>query len=90
MDGGPDSISKLSSFSDSPSAAGCSNSSSCSESCPVVSLLERLHAPTVSELSRKRKIDANLPPVGKKCSTQMVRKFNPQSVHFGIIFNVSV
>ena len=56
MDGGPDSVSELSSFSDSPSAAGCSNSStssSCSESHPVVSLLERLHAPTVSELSRK-------------------------------------
>ena len=56
MDGGPDrsdSVSELSSFSDSSSAAGCSNSSSCSESRPVVSLLERLHVPTVSELSRK-------------------------------------
>ena len=74
MDGGPDSIS------DSPSAAGCSSSSNSSESRPVVSLLERLHAPTVSELSRKRKIDANPPPAGKKCSTQMVRKFDSQSV----------
>ena len=80
MGGGPDTISELSSFSDSPSAAGCSNSSSCSESHPVVSLLERLHAPTVSELSRKRKINTNPPPVGKKRSTQTVRKFNPQSV----------
>ena len=83
MDGGPDrsdSVSELSSFSDSYSAAGCSNSSSCSESRPVVSLLERLHVPTVSELSRKRKIHANPPPVGKKRSTQTVRKFDPQSV----------
>ena len=80
MDGGPNSISELSSFSDSSSAAGCSNSSSCSESCHVVSLLERLHAPTVSELRRKRKIHANPPPVGKKRSTQVVRKFDPQSV----------
>ena len=80
MDGGRDSVSEVSSFSDSPSATGCSNSSSCSESRPVISLLERLHAPTVSELSRKRKNDANPPPVGKKCYTQTVRKFDLQSV----------
>ena len=80
MDGGLDSVSEVSSFSGSPSATGCSNSSSCSKSHPVISFLERLHAPTVSELSRKRKIDANPPPVGKKCSTQMLRKFDPQSV----------
>ena len=53
MDGGPDSIGELSSFSDSPSAAGCSSFSSCSESHPGASLLERLYAPTLSELSRK-------------------------------------
>ena len=39
-----------------------------------------MHAPTVSELSRKRKIHANPPPVGKKRSTQTFRKFDPQSV----------
>ena len=71
---------ELSSFSDSSSAAGCSNSSCCSQESRPVSLLERLHAPTVSELSRKRKIHANPPPVGKKRSTQTVRKFDPQSV----------
>ena len=79
-----DSVSGMSSSSEGPSAAGCSSSSSCSESRPrrpVVSLLERLRAPTVSELSRKRRIDANPPPpAGKKRSTQTVRKFDPQSV----------
>ena len=79
-----DSVSGMSSSSEGPSAAGCSSSSSCSESRPwrpVVSLLERLRVPTVSELSRKRRIDANPPPpAGKKRSTQTVRKFDPQSV----------
>ena len=42
------------------------------ESCPIMSLLERLHVPSASELGRKRKIDANpVPPKGKKCSTQL-------------------
>ena len=43
-----------------------------------MSLLERLRAssaPSASELGRKRKIDANIPPLkGKKRSTQNVRK----------------
>ena len=40
-----------------------------------MSLLERLRAPSASELGRKRKIDANPPPPkGKKHSTQNVRK----------------
>ena len=40
-----------------------------------MSLLERLRAPSASELGRKRKIDANPPPPkGKKRSTQNVRK----------------
>ena len=34
----------------------------------VNSLLSRLHRPTSSELSRKRKVNRNPPPKGKKCS----------------------
>ena len=45
-------------------------SSDC-ESRPIVSLLERLRAPSASELGRKRKIDANpAHPKGKKRSTR--------------------
>ena len=41
------------------------------ESRPIVSLLERLRAPSASELGRKRNIDANpAHPKGKKRSTQ--------------------
>ena len=51
------------------------------ESSPIVNLLERLRAPSASELGRKRKIDANpAPPKGKKRSTQNLRKFDPKSV----------
>ena len=52
---------------------GCdaSTTSSDCESRPIVSLLERLHAPSASELGRKRKIDANPAHLkGKKHSTQ--------------------
>ena len=39
-----------------------------SSSSTVTSLLSRLHRPTSSELSRKRKVDRNPPPKGKKRS----------------------
>ena len=46
-----------------------------------MSLLERLCAPSASELGRKRKIDANpAPPKGNKYLTQNWRKFDPKSV----------
>ena len=46
-----------------------------------MSLLERLCAPSASELGRKRKIDANpAPPKGNKHLTQNLRKFDPKSV----------
>ena len=62
-------------------AQGGSTTSSDCESHPIVSLLERLWAPSASELGRKRKIDANpAPPKGKKHSTQSLRKFDPKSV----------
>ena len=60
-------------------ACSSSTTSSECESRPIVSLLERLCAPSTSELARKRKIDANPPPPkGKKRSTQNVRKFDPK------------
>ena len=46
----------------------------------AVSILDKLHAPRPSDLSRKRKIHAN-PPEGKRRSTtQAVRKFDPQTI----------
>ena len=45
-----------------------------------VSFLKRLRAPQPSELSRKRKVHANPPPVGKKRSKQTSRKFDPTSI----------
>ena len=55
-------------------------SSNC-ESHPIVRLLERLRAPSASELCRKRKCDANpASPKGKKRLTQNLRKFDPKSV----------
>ena len=66
---------------DAQGACGSSNTSSECESRPIVSLLERLHAPSASELGRKRKIDINpAPPTRKKCSTQNLRKFDPKPV----------
>ena len=51
--------------------SSASTTSSDCESRPIVSLLERLRAPSASELGRKRKIDANpAHPKGKKRSTQ--------------------
>ena len=62
------------------SSATAGSSSSCSSDSGT-SLLDRLRAPALSELSRKRKIHANsAPPVGKKRSTSQVRKFDPQTV----------
>ena len=53
---------------DAQGACSSSTTSSDCESCPIVSLLERLHVPSASELGRKRKMDANpAPPKGKKC-----------------------
>ena len=43
-------------------ACSSSTTSSECESHPIVSLLERLRAPSTSELARKRKINANPPP----------------------------
>ena len=58
----------------------CSTSTTSSDcECPTVSFLERLRAPSASELGRERKIDANpAPPKGKR-STQNLRKFDPKS-----------
>ena len=62
------------------SSATAGSSSSCSSDSGT-SLLDRLRAPALSELSRKRKIYANsASPVGKKRSTSQVRKFDPQNV----------
>ena len=47
---------------------------------PIVSLLERLCAPSASEFGRKRKIDANSAPAKGKRSTQNLRKFDLKSV----------
>ena len=68
---------------------GCSSSTSTSSPVPsdsdsrrtaTVSLLDRLRAPALSELSRKRKVHAN-PPTGKKRSlAQTAGKFDPHSV----------
>ena len=44
---------------DAKGACSASTTSSDCESRPIVSLLERLCAPSASELGRKRKIDAN-------------------------------
>ena len=47
----------------------------------AVSILDRLRAPTQSDLGRKRKILANsIPPVGKKRSVSQERKFDPHTV----------
>ena len=69
---------------------GCSSSTSTSSPVPsdsdsrrtaTVSLLDRLRAPALSELSRKRKVHAN-PPTGKKRSlAQTAGKFDPHSVN---------
>ena len=56
---------------DAKGACSASTTSSDCESRPIVSLLERLRAPSASELGRKRKIDANpAHPKGKKRSTR--------------------
>ena len=51
-----------------PTSDSASASSSSATSSGVGSLLSCLHRPTTSELSRKRKIDRNPPPKGKKRS----------------------
>ena len=49
-------------------ACSSSTTSNDCDSCPTMSLLERLRVPSASELGRKRKMDANpAPPKGKKC-----------------------
>ena len=59
------------SVTDTKEACSASTTSSYCESCPLVSLLERLHALSASEMGRKRKIDANpAPPKWKKHSTR--------------------
>ena len=61
-------------------------SSNC-ESRPIMHLLEKLRAPSASELGRKRKCDANsASPKGKKHSTQNLRKFDPKSVQLSVFF----
>ena len=56
---------------DAKGACSASTTSTDCESRPIVSLLERLHAPSASELGRNRKIDANpAHPKGKKRSTR--------------------
>ena len=56
---------------DAKGACSASTTSSYCESCPLVSLLERLRALSASEMGRKRKIDANpAPPKWKKHSTR--------------------
>ena len=65
------SSSSYGSTTDAKGACSASTTSSDCESRPIVCLLERLRAPTASELGRKRKIDANpAHPKGKKCSTR--------------------
>ena len=44
-------------------ACSSSTTSNDCESCPIMSLLERLHVPSASELGRKRKMDANPAPL---------------------------
>ena len=63
-------------------SSGASGSSSSNSFSGTVrpSILERLRAPTTSELSRKRKVHVNQPPIGKRRSVQSVRKFDPKSV----------
>jgi len=56
-----------------------STSSSSTVSSSVDSLLSRLHRPTSSELSRKRKVDRNPPPKGKKRS-RGASKSDPVSI----------
>ena len=52
---------------DSTSSSGIESSSSSSE-CSVMSLLDRLRSATPAEISRKRKLKTNPPPVGKRRS----------------------
>ena len=54
-------------------------SSSSAASSGVSSLLSRLHRPTSSELSQKRKVNRNPPPKGKKCSRGALAS-DPKSV----------
>ena len=57
------------------SISSCESSASMSSS-----ILDKLRPPVMSELSRRRKILLNRPPVGKRRSITTVHKFDPKSV----------
>ena len=63
--------------SESDSETEASNTSS-----STVSILDRLKAPRQSDLARKRKVAANPPPLGKRCSckSQLIMGHNGKHV----------
>ena len=65
--------------SDSPCPPSTSSADSASAPTPAVSLLDRLKAPARSELSRKRAVQTNPPPKGKRRSSSRGNS-DPKSV----------